>query len=132
MKSKFTFLAIIIITLGCTSEPIRRGTETSNLPTLEISELANKINFHEQKIELTGYYFSEFEMSGLFERKRSDTNEAVWVNFSDELHEQITDEQFLKLKGRKLRIQGTYNAKSRGHLMQYIGTVELDFLETLN
>lgn len=71
-------------------------------------------------------------MSGLFERKRSDPDEAVWVDFSDELTEQIDEELFNKLQGRKLRVQGTFNAKGHGHLMQYIGTIELDFLETLD
>lgn len=132
MKMKLAILTIVLIAFGCTSEPIRLGTELADLATPYISELATKNEFHQQKIELTGYYFCEFEMSGLFERKRSDTDEAVWVNFSDKLSGQIKDKQFQKLLGRKLRVHGTYNAKSRGHLMQYVGTIDINFLETLN
>lgn len=132
MKIKLVILTIVLIFTGCTSKPIKLGPELAGLPTPDISELATNTEFHNQKIELTGYYFSEFELSGLFERKRSHTDEAIWVNFSDELREQITDEQFQKLLGRKLKVQGMYNAKSRGHLMQYIGTIEINFLETLN
>ena len=71
-------------------------------------------------------------MSGLFARKGNSGNRKVWVDFSRELEEQVNDTLSIELEGRRLRIQGTYNAKSRGHLMQYFGTIEADFIQTLN
>ncbi|MEQ8471654.1 MAG: hypothetical protein RIC35_10725 [Marinoscillum sp.] len=131
MKKLFP-LILIVLALGCNTEPIRIGTEVNNLPAPEISELENNLNFHEQTIELIGYYRSGFEMSGLFTGKKNSEKEKVWVDFSRGLKEQVNDSIALELEGRKLRVQGTYNAKSHGHIMQYIGTIELDFLETLN
>lgn len=90
------------------------------------------MNFHERQIELTGCYHSGFEMSGLFERKMFGSNKSVWADFSRELWEQINDSLAVELEGRKIRVQGTFDANNHGHLMQYVGTIELDFLETLN
>jgi hypothetical protein len=129
---KLSLLIIILLTLGCNSEPIRIGTELSDLPTPSISELEKNQNFHDQQIELNGYYNSRFEMSGLFERKLFGPNKSVWVDFSRNFREQINDSLVNELQGRKLRVQGTFDIKNTGHLMQYLGTIELNYLETLN
>lgn len=131
-KISLIFLTIILLNIGCVSEPIQIGTELPGLSTPNISDLENNLGYHEQKIELTGYYFFTYEMNGLFKSKLGNPDEAIWVNFSDELTKQINQELFNKLQGRKLRVQGTFNAKRHGHLMQYLGNIELDFLETLD
>ncbi|MEO9803940.1 MAG: hypothetical protein ABJF04_11855 [Reichenbachiella sp.] len=133
MKINFIILILFtLLTLGCKLDPIRTGTEQLNLPTPRITELKRSSDFHQKTIELTGYYFSGFELSGLFESKNSGQEEAVWVDFSDELNKHIDSAMEERLQGRKLRVQGIFNATSRGHLGIYIGTVELDFLETVN
>ncbi len=133
MKTNLILLIFLtLITVGCKLEPIQVGTEQLNLATPKMAELKNGSNFHQKTIELTGYYFSGFELSGLFESKNSKQEEAVWVDFSDDLNEQIDSTMEQRLQGRKLRVQGTFDATSKGHLGIYLGTIELEFLETIN
>lgn len=127
------FLLILILTFGCKSDPIQTGNEQNGIPTPTISELTlDQQSYHLKNIELTGYFNYTFENVAVYSTERSGTDEAVWVDFSDSLDNSLTEETLENLQGRKLRVQGTFDATRGGHLGVYIGTMELTFLETLD
>ncbi|MGB3848369.1 MAG: hypothetical protein WA958_00255 [Tunicatimonas sp.] len=87
---------------------------------------------HRKQVELQGYYYSGWEASGLFPNKMKQYEDAVWVDLSEELDSKYTTELDEIIEGRKFRIQGVFDQNSKGHLGQYLGTISIDFIETLD
>lgn len=127
----FVLLALVLLITGCAPEPIRLGTQETGLPTPQISELIDNRTFHMKKIELEGKYLSAFELSGLFELNSSH-GEGVWIDFTPELIKLTDEKTWEAIKGRTLRIQGILDRNSKGHMGGYIGTLEAEFLETVD
>ncbi|MBX2965826.1 MAG: hypothetical protein KF845_06750 [Cyclobacteriaceae bacterium] len=131
--SKIYLLLIITLTFGCKPEPVRSGEENFGIETVAISELqTNSKAYHLSNVELTGYFNYSFEDVAIYAGKRSGTDEAVWVDFSDNLERSISEELLESLQGRKIRIQGNFDATKTGHMGVYIGTVEITYLETID
>lgn len=127
----FALFALVLLFTGCSPESIRLGTEQTGLPTPQISELIDNRSFHMKKIELEGKYLSGFELSGLFELNSSH-GKGVWVDLTPELI-RLTDEKTREaINGRTLRMQGILDQNSKGHMGEYIGTLEVEFLETVD
>ncbi len=126
-------LLLLLCLLSCTSEPVQLGNESADLVSPTIQELQNDgQTYHNMSLELTGSYISAFEMSVLFLDDTSNDDEAIWVDFSDDLTDIAPDDLMDKIQGKKLRVQGTFNALDGGHLGQYFGTIILDYIETID
>lgn len=125
---------LIILVFGCSPKrAVRVGAEQPDLPVLTIPELQENLESnHQKQIELHGYYYYAWETVGLFPNKRKNYEEAVWVNFSKELRSEYSTGLDEVIEGRKLRMQGVFDRTSRGHLGQYLGTITVDFIETVD
>ena len=118
--------------MGCESSSFRTGNEQIELPTPSFSELDEyRQSYQLINIELVGYFSYSFENVALYRTKRSGTDEAIWIDFSDNITDSLNEEILENLKGRKIRVQGNFDKNKRGHLGSYFGTIELDFLETI-
>ena len=112
---------------------VRVGSEKTDLRVLTIHELQENLESnHHKKIELQGYYYYAWETVGLFPNKRKNYEEAVWVTFSKQLRSEYSTGLDEIIEGRKLRMQGVFDRTSRGHLGQYLGTITVDFIETVD
>lgn len=133
MKIFISYLFLILI-IGCSPKrAVRVGTEQPNLQVLTITELQEDLESnHQKQIELQGYYYYAWETVGLFPNKRKNYEEAVWVDFSEELRSQYSTGLDEVIEGRKLRMQGVFDRTSKGHLGQYLGTLTVDFIETVD
>jgi hypothetical protein len=97
------------------------GVAQSSEPNL-LQLLANPEQYHGRNVVILGYCRLEFEGLAIYLHKEDYTyslGNMVWLEFSS--LEEITPER------RKIGyclVQGTYNAKNRGHLGMFFGAIE--------
>ena len=126
-----SIILLTIFIIGCESTSIRKGKEQIELPTPSFSNLVEtRQAYHLSNIELSGYFNYSFENVALYKTKHSGTDEAIWIDFSHNLAESLNEEILENLNGRKIKVQGNFDKNDRGHLNLFIGTIEVDFLET--
>ncbi len=77
--------------------------------------------FQGQEIVITGFFHYKIEDVAIYRTRFSEPEEALWVNFSDEL---FTNDVLEKLDGKEIRINGTFNKDDKGHLGQYAGSLD--------
>lgn len=93
MFMKTVYRSIIILTIfiiGYESGYIRKGNEQIELPTPSFSDLVENLqSYHLTNIELSGYFNYSFENVALYTTKHSGTNEAIRIDFSDNLTDSL-------------------------------------------
>jgi hypothetical protein len=83
------------------------------------SVLRNPDQFQGQEIIITGVFHYQFEDVAIYLTKNSETEEALWVNYSEKFDSSVEG-----LHGQKIKVKGTFDKHSKGHLGQYAGSLE--------
>jgi len=100
-------------------------------PTNLSSITSSAQKFDSSYVEVTGFYYSGFEISSLSNSKNSHYESSMlWVDFNfplvDSLEKsKINNESFFeKLSGKKIKIRGKIDFKDQGHLSQYAASIK--------
>lgn len=83
--------------------------------------LADPSRYHDRKVQVLGYCRLEFEGLAIFLHKEDYTyglGNMVWLELD------LKDITFARRKITYCLVEGTYNAKNRGHLGMFSGAIE--------
>jgi hypothetical protein len=82
----------------------------------------NTKKYENKLISIKGFYILSFENVALYQTKYDadnfNTNKGIWIN------DTLSNEKLEKLKNSYVRVSGIFSTKRKGHLNQYIGTID--------
>ncbi|WP_192820582.1 hypothetical protein [Rufibacter sp. LB8] len=134
MKNRLLTILLPLFLFSCNESKEFKTTkeESTKYISVEINTLLeNPSRFDGKYIEATGILLYEFENVGLYKTRadanRKDSKNALWTDFEEGL---LPEEELEKLKNKKVIVRGLVNSASKGHLMQFAGTLEkVDYLK---
>ena len=124
VKSVSVLLGIILVVL-CTVvgvvSPLLAQDPRDKLVSL-VQLIANPTVFDEKRVILKGYVFLEFENQHMYlseaDAKHGITRNSVWLDVSDAIYAKRA-----QFHGRYVIVEGTFNARRRGHLGMSSGEI---------
>lgn len=126
------FILFIFLFFSCNT---RLSQNNSNLCTnnnfyqpiksASIKDISGIKNLDNKFIRITGYLSFEPENVALYPFKWSEPKAALWLNFSDNIVEDI--EKLREINYQKVEIVGRVNIKSKGHYSEYIAELDSVF-----
>ena len=122
--------SLLILFFACRTSPKLSfdvpALDTTIHPTkISLSDLAKDYKAYNGKyIETEGTFHSHFEQFAVFTDKKFLTSktQAFWLDLNRKL--QIPEEAFGKMNGQQIRIKGKIDMTRKGHLGQYIATID--------
>lgn len=141
--SSFLIIFFSILLQGCSlgtnkKNPIYTGQLNASSKKVGIKELIKNPDIYKNEvIEVTGTYIRGVEECALYINTSGinrDTKKALWISFDDEYYPLVDSISKINLlssyktieqiQGKKVRIKGTFNPDSKGHLEMFFGTIE--------
>ena len=124
VKSVSVLLGIILVVL-CTLvgvvSPLLAQDPRDKLVSL-VQLIASPTVFHEKRVILKGYVVLEFENQHMYlseaDAKHGITRNSVWLDVSDAIYAKRA-----QFHGRYVIVEGTFNARRRGHLGMSSGEI---------
>ncbi|SRR5260370_26115619 len=124
VKSVSVLLGIILVVL-CTVvgvvSPLLAQDPRDKLVSL-VQLIANPTVFDEKRVIVKGYVFLEFENQHMYlseaDAKHGITRNSVWLDVSDAIYAKRA-----QFHGRYVIVEGTFNARRRGHLGMSSGEI---------
>ncbi len=104
-----------------------------NFVKASIQDIIKSPNQYDGKrIELEGYYYEDFEVTALSEKRIELDESSIWLDFM------YNEELIKKLKGNKptnkyVKIRGVFNVNNKGHLNMFSGGItKICYIEVIN
>jgi hypothetical protein len=125
-------ILIALILISCGKNEFIAGEVNQDVIITSFNEIIkNSINYHDEIIEVSGYFNYSFENVSIYHKLMSDKNEAIWIDFSPSINKILTENDLISLQGKKVIVQGRYDNDSKGHLGLFLGTVTIDYIELI-
>ncbi|GAB2531911.1 hypothetical protein [Rufibacter soli] len=128
MKNRILAILLSLIFLSCSEQKEFATTKEESIKyaTVDIEQLLeHPARFDGKYIESSGILVYEFENVGIYKTRtdanRKEPKNALWTELDKGL---ISEKELEKLNGKEVIIRGLVNLESKGHLMQFAGTLE--------
>ncbi|QHT65706.1 hypothetical protein GXP67_03005 [Rhodocytophaga rosea] len=110
MKSRF-IISILILSISC--------SQKSDLE-IDTKELIRNIDrYHLDTLAISGKVIVEFENVALYLDDIDEPEKALWLNSTDKNFD------YQSLKNKEVIIRGVIDKNDKGHLNQFLGSIEI-------
>lgn len=89
--------------------------------SVTLNEIGNEKIATSQQVEVEGFFHYYFEDVALYLATNKDISKALWLNFND--LDSNKNNILEDLAGKKVKVIGVIDLTSKGHLGNYIGTL---------
>ena len=133
--NQLLFYGLMFILLSCKSDPkhtfkILALDSTITPIKISIAKLAYDFkNYQGRYIETTGTFYGAFEQSAFCTEKNLITGKSKCFWLRTNRHLEINSEAYKKMNGKKVHIKGLIDTTHRGHMGEYMATIEIYFWE---
>ena len=115
------FILVVLCTVVGVVSPLLAQDPRDKLVSL-VQLIANPTVFDEKRVTLKGYVVLEFENQHMYlseaDAKHGITRNSVWLDVSDAIYAKRA-----QFHGRYVIVEGTFNARRRGHLGMSSGEI---------
>ncbi|AHM59332.1 hypothetical protein D770_05325 [Flammeovirgaceae bacterium 311] len=119
MKTNFAALILALALGSCsTNVEVSDGRDLRNVKHISWDELkVDPSKFDDDTIMISGEFHNLFEDVSI-----NHNSDRIWINSFKPI---IGDEEFMNdYSDRDITVYGLFNSKEKGHLSQYLGTIE--------